>query len=53
LNDGYPCLDTNLQSSHRGLFITGQPAVRDFGPFFGFTVSVRASAERIGAALTA
>ena len=49
--DAFPELDESLQTSHRGLFITGQPAVRDFGPFFGFTVAVGVSAEQIGQAL--
>jgi hypothetical protein len=30
-----------------GLFIPGLLATRDFGPFFGFTVSARFSARRI------
>lgn len=51
LSNGYPHLDDSLQTSCRGLFITGQPAVQDFGPFFGFTVAVRASAARVGQAL--
>jgi hypothetical protein len=29
------------------LFITSMPATHDFGPFFGFTVAVRAAAELI------
>ena len=49
--DGFPVLDTSLQTSVPGLFITSLPATRDFGPFFGFTVSVRASARIVGAAL--
>ena len=36
LADGFPVLDDNFQSSLEGLFITGFPATRDFGPFFGF-----------------
>lgn len=36
LNDGFPALDENFQTSLPGLFITGFPATRDFGPFFGF-----------------
>jgi cation diffusion facilitator CzcD-associated flavoprotein CzcO len=51
LHDGYPCLDDFLETSHRGLFITGQSAVQAFGPFFGFTAAACASAERIGQAL--
>jgi thioredoxin reductase len=36
LVDGFPLLDDNFQSSVPGLFVTGFPATRDFGPFFGF-----------------
>src|SRR5215212_6046358 len=36
LADGFPVLDDNFQSSVPGLFVTGFPATRDFGPFFGF-----------------
>lgn len=36
LADGFPVLDEHFQSSLEGLFITGFPATRDFGPFFGF-----------------
>ena len=36
LTDGFPILDEHFQSSLEGLFITGFPATRDFGPFFGF-----------------
>jgi FAD-dependent urate hydroxylase len=36
LADGFPVLDEYFQSSLPGLFFTGFPATRDFGPFFGF-----------------
>jgi thioredoxin reductase len=36
LADGFPVLDENFQSSVPRLFVTGFPATRDFGPFFGF-----------------
>ena len=36
LADGFPVLDEHFQSSLPGLFVTGFPATRDFGPFFGF-----------------
>ncbi|HSR40951.1 MAG TPA: NAD(P)-binding domain-containing protein, partial [Longimicrobiales bacterium] len=49
--DGYPVLDESFQTSVPGLFFTSMPATRDFGPFFAFTVSVRASATVIGRAL--
>ena len=45
--NGFPVLDDFFQTSVPGLFITSMPATQDFGPFFGFTVSVRASAKRI------
>jgi len=35
--DGFPMLDESFQSTCPGLYITGFPATRDFGPFFGFT----------------
>jgi FAD-dependent urate hydroxylase len=36
--DGFPVLDEDFQSSIPGLYFSGLPATRDFGPFFGFTV---------------
>ena len=36
LVDGFPVLDEHFQSSVPGLFVTGFPATRDFGPFIGF-----------------
>lgn len=51
LANGYPCLDTHFQSSVPGLFFTSFTAGQDFGPFFGFTVSVRAAAKILGARL--
>ncbi len=49
--DGFPVLDTSLQTSVPGLYMTSLPAARDFGLFFAFTSSVRASAQIIGRAL--
>ena len=49
--NGYPVLDEHFQSSIPGLFITSMAAVKDFGPFWAFTLSVRASARIIGQAL--
>ena len=46
-----PVLDQYLQSSIPGLFITSMAAMRDFGPFFAFTVAARLSAQLIGRAL--
>jgi FAD-dependent urate hydroxylase len=48
--NGYPMLDERFQSTLPGLFFTSMCAVQDFGPFFAFTVAVRASARVIGAA---
>lgn len=45
--NGFPTLDNYFQTSIPGLFITSMPAAQDFGPFFGFTVSVRTSAKLI------
>jgi cation diffusion facilitator CzcD-associated flavoprotein CzcO len=52
IRDGFPVLDEHFESSVPGLFITSMPAAQDFGPFFGFTVSARASARLIAAALS-
>jgi len=49
--DGFPVLDEWFQSSVHGLYITSMLASRDFGPFFGFTIAARASAQAIGAHL--
>jgi cation diffusion facilitator CzcD-associated flavoprotein CzcO len=49
--NGFPVLDEHFQTNLPGLFITSMPAGQDFGPFFGFTISVRTSARLIGAAL--
>jgi FAD-dependent urate hydroxylase len=45
--NGFPELDDHFESSIPGLFITSMPATQDFGPFFGFTIAVRAAAELI------
>lgn len=45
--NGFPVLDDHFETSVPGLFITSMPAAQDFGPFFGFTISVRASAKLI------
>src|SRR5829696_8425099 len=36
LDDGFPMLDEHFQSSLPGLFFTGFPTTKYFGPFFGF-----------------
>jgi cation diffusion facilitator CzcD-associated flavoprotein CzcO len=48
MRHGFPVLDDHFETSIPGLFITSMPAAQDFGPFFGFTVSVRTSAKLIG-----
>jgi len=49
--NGFPVLDDHFETTVPGLFITSMPAVQDFGPFFGFTNSVRTSAQLIIARL--
>ena len=49
--NGFPELDDHFETSIPGLFITSMPATQDFGPFFGFTVAVRASAQLVCKAL--
>ena len=51
LADGFPVLDEHFQSSLPGLFITGFPATRDFGPFFGFVRGCPAAATLTTAGL--
>jgi FAD-dependent urate hydroxylase len=46
-SNGFPILDDHFQTSVPGLYMTSMPATQDFGPFFAFTVSVRASAKLI------
>lgn len=45
--NGFPVLDSHFQTSVPGLFMTSMPATQDFGPFFAFTIAVRASAKLI------
>ena len=51
VKNGFPVLDPQFQTTAKGLYFTSMPAGQDFGPFFGFTVSVRTSAKIIGNAL--
>jgi FAD-dependent urate hydroxylase len=51
VRNGFPVLDEHFRSNVPGLYFTSMCATQDFGPFFAFTVSVRASATVIGAAL--
>lgn len=48
VSNGYPCLDARFQSNVPGLFFTSFSAGQDFGPFFGFTIGVRAAAKILG-----
>jgi len=36
VNDGFPALDEDFQTSIPGLFMAGLAATHDFGPFYGF-----------------
>jgi thioredoxin reductase len=53
VRNGFPELDVQFQTNIPGLFMTSIPAVQDFGPFWGFTVAARTSAQIIGQALLA
>ena len=46
--NGFPALDPEFQTNLPNLYITGLAAVRDFGPFFGFTVACPVAAKIIG-----
>ena len=48
IDNDCPRLDDHMESSVEGLYFTSLLATNDFGPFFGFTVSARASATLIG-----
>ena len=37
VTDGFPDLTEGFETSLPGLYVTGFPATRDFGPFYGFT----------------
>jgi len=50
--NGFPVLDNHFETSVPGLFITSMPAMQDFGPYLGFTISVRTSAKLICQRLT-
>jgi hypothetical protein len=47
LADGFPVLDEAFQTTLDGLYVTGFPATRDFGPFFGFVRGAPAAATLI------
>ena len=48
ISDGFPELDTALQSNIPGLYFTGIHAVKDFGPMFFFVACAFAAADIIG-----
>jgi len=50
-SNGFPQLDTHFQSNVPGLFFTSFMAGQDFGPFFGFTIGVRAAAQLVAQGL--
>lgn len=52
LENGFPVLDRQFQSSVPGLYVSSFAAGQSFGPFFGFTVAVRTAATLIGNALS-
>ena len=45
--NGFPVLDDHFETTVPRLFVTSLPATQDFGPFFAFTIAVRASARLI------
>src|SRR5262249_44860236 len=45
--EGFPRLDEHLQTTVPGLYLSSLAGTRDFGPFFGFTVSARMAARLI------
>jgi cation diffusion facilitator CzcD-associated flavoprotein CzcO len=51
VNSGFPVLDEGFQSTVPGLYFSSFPAGLAFGPFFGFTIGVRAASRILGAVL--
>jgi hypothetical protein len=51
VNEGFPVLDEDFQTTLPGLYIVGQPAVPYFGPFFAFIRGCTASAKIVVAGL--
>ena len=51
MENGFPKLDEHMQTNIPGLFSTSLSATQDFGPYFGFTVSVVAATKIVGNAL--
>jgi thioredoxin reductase len=51
VNEGFPVLDEDFQTTLPGLYIVGQPAVPYFGPFFAFIRGCIASAQIVVAGM--
>ncbi|GAB3908667.1 hypothetical protein GCM10028803_44730 [Larkinella knui] len=51
VDTGFPLLDNDFQSNVPGLYFSSFPAGLAFGPFFGFTIGVRAASRIVGVAL--
>jgi len=49
--NGFPVLNTEFRTNLPNLYVTGLAAMRDFGPFFGFTVACPVAARIIGEAV--
>ncbi len=45
---GFPLLNPEFQTNLPGLYVCGLASIRDFGPFFGFTVGCPVAAKIIG-----
>lgn len=45
VTDGFPDLTEGFETSLPGLYVTGFPATRDFGPFYGFTKGCPSAAK--------
>lgn len=51
VNNGFPVLDEDFQTTLPGLYMVGQPSMLYFGPFFGFVRGCIASAQIVVRAL--
>lgn len=47
VTDGFPDLTKGFETSLPGLYVTGFPATRDFGPFYGFTKGCPSAAKLV------
>lgn len=45
VTDGFPDLSEGFETTLPGLYVTGFPATRDFGPFYGFTKGCPSAAK--------